>query len=72
LSLSPYPKIFDYRLGGYSHWERWSRTRWYYQAKTSSYAKDERRKIYLSLYSKHFSDYSLLLSGALVAHPTKF
>jgi hypothetical protein len=25
--LSLYPKIFDYSLGGYSHRERWSRSR---------------------------------------------
>jgi hypothetical protein len=25
-SLSLYPKIFDYSLGGYYHQERWSRT----------------------------------------------
>jgi hypothetical protein len=56
-SLSLYPKIFDYSLGGYYHRERWSRTRRYYQM--SYYVMDEGRKIYLSLYSKHVFDYSL-------------
>jgi hypothetical protein len=27
--LSLYPKKFGYSLEGYSHWERWARTRWY-------------------------------------------
>jgi hypothetical protein len=27
--LEPIPKIFGYSLGGYSHRERWARTRWY-------------------------------------------
>jgi hypothetical protein len=54
--LSLYPKIFDYRLGGYYHQERWARTRQYYQL--IYYLMSKGRTIYLSLYSKHVFDYS--------------
>jgi hypothetical protein len=55
--LSLYPKIFDYSLGGYSHRERWPRTRRYYQIIYYLMIKEE--MIYLSLYSKQVFDYSL-------------
>jgi hypothetical protein len=71
-SLSLYPKIFDYSLGGYYHRERWPRTRRYYQ--TSYYVMDEGRKIYWILYSKHVFEYSLgaTIIGSAGHAPDKF
>jgi hypothetical protein len=57
--LSLYPKIFGYSLGGYSHRERWARTRWYYWVTLRSHDMKE-GTLSLRLYSKKdFFDYGL-------------
>jgi hypothetical protein len=46
--LEPIPENFGYSLGGYSHRERWARTRWYFHEYWSKIGERTIRKFYYS------------------------